>query len=173
MSAGAWHRALNDPRGWAMPTRSQNAYDGNPGYRGFSSFSRTLDRATTGDIRRLLRGLLTGHAGLGADDAILVADELVSNALRHGETPRVCRLIVTGNGGRLRIEVDDTSPRDPVMRTPDHTGGRGLILVDRLASRWGCTRRHDHKTVWAELTLDTPGSSGRAPHLTTARPWSG
>jgi two-component sensor histidine kinase len=115
--------------------------------------------------------MLADHAGLIADDAILVADELVSNALQHGQAPRACRLILVGNGSRLRIEVDDTSPQDPEIRTPDHTGGRGLILVDRLASRWGFTHHHDHKTVWAELTLNTPRSSGHAPHLTAARTW--
>lgn len=152
-----------------MPTQSSSARSGEPRPR---ILSHPLDSATTGEIRRLLRDLLSGHVGLIADDAILVADELVSNALQHGEAPRACRLIVVGNGSRLRIEVDDTSPQAPRIRTPDHTGGRGLILVDRLASRWGFTHHYGHKTVWAELTLDTPGSSGHAPHLATARKWT-
>lgn len=155
-----------------MTTQSDAAHDGDPRAGGPGHISRTLDGTATGDIRRLLRGMLTGHGGLVADDAVLVADELVSNALQHGGPPRVCRLILVGDGERLRIEVDDTSPQAPQIRTPDHTGGRGLILVDRLATRWGFTRHDSHKTVWAELTLNTPGSSGHARHLTVARTWT-
>jgi hypothetical protein len=152
-----------------MPAQPSSVHSSEPKPSGIS---RTLDGTTTRDIRRLLRGMLTGYAGLIADDAILVADELVSNAYQHGEAPRVCRLILIDNDSCLRIEVDDTSPRDPGIRTPDHTGGRGLILVDRLASRWGFTHHDDHKTVWAELILNTPGSSGHAPHLAAARAWA-
>ncbi|GAB1513083.1 ATP-binding protein [Actinophytocola sp. KF-1] len=153
-----------------MPT--EGAHSDDPGLSGDNYISRTLDGAATSEVRRLLRDLLSGHGGVIADDAVLVADELVSNALQHGGAPRSCRMFLTGDGARLRIEVDDSSPRDPEIRTPDHTGGRGLILVDRLASRWGFDRHVDHKTVWAELTLNTPGSSGHAPHLSTARTWS-
>jgi anti-sigma regulatory factor (Ser/Thr protein kinase) len=134
--------------------------------------SCSLDDVHTKNVRQLVRDLLAGHAGLIVDDAVLVTDELVTNAHRHGEAPRTCRLSLIDHGRCLRIEVDDTSSREPRIRTPDHTGGRGLILVDRLASRWGFDHTDTHKTVWAELDLDTPGSSGHAPHLTAARSWS-
>jgi len=134
--------------------------------------SCSLDDVPTKNVRQLVRDLLTGHAGITVDDAVLVTDELVTNARRHGEAPRICRLSLIDHGRCLRIEVDDASSREPRIRTPDHTGGRGLILVDRLASRWGFDHEDNHKTVWAELDLDTPGSSGHAPHLTAARSWS-
>jgi hypothetical protein len=55
------------------------------------------------------------------------------------------------------------------MRTPDRSGGRGLVLVDRLASSWGVQHHADHKTVWAEVALDrTSSSSGPARHLSVA-----
>lgn len=150
---------------------AEGAHSEDPGLSGDYRISRTLCGSATSEIRRLLRDLLSGHGGLVVDDAILVADELVSNALQHGAAPRSCRLILTHDGARVRIEVDDSSPRDPRLRPPDHTGGRGLILVDRLASRWGFDRHDSHKTVWAELTLNAPGSSGHAPHLTTVPDW--
>ncbi len=56
----------------------------------------------------------------------------------------------------MRIEVDDTGPGAPRLRAPDDTSGRGMILVDRLATTWTCTRHLDHKTVWAELALQPP-----------------
>jgi two-component sensor histidine kinase len=131
-----------------------------------------LETTTTRDVRHRVRDLLTGRAGVVVDDAVLVADELVSNAHRHGTAPRVCRLGLIHQGRCLRIEVDDASPHEPKIRTPDRSGGRGLVLIDRLASSWGVYRHGHHKTVWAELVLDRTGSSGHAPYLKPARTWS-
>jgi hypothetical protein len=151
-----------------MPGQSESVLSSEPSSMGIDC---ALDEAPTRSVRQLVRDVLAGHAGITVDDAVLVADELVTNALRHGEVPRLCRLALIGHGRCLRIEVDDASPREPKLRTPDDTGGRGLVLVDRLASRWGFEHHEDHKTVWAELALDTPGSSGHAPHLAAARTW--
>lgn len=123
---------------------------------------------STKNVRTGVRAVLTGRSGIVVDDSVVVAEELVANALLHGQAPRSCRLMLVHHGRHLRIEVDDTSPQMPKIRTPDHTGGRGLILVDRLATRWGVNAHGNHKTVWAELDLDTPGNSGHAPHLAPA-----
>ncbi len=123
-----------------------------------------LDSTPTSSVRDLVREVLLGRFGVVVEDAVLVVDELVTNALRHGEAPRRCRLVVLRHRDRLRVEVDDASRREPVIRTPDLTGGRGMILVDGLASRWGVDHHEDHKTVWAELVLDAP----HAPHLKAA-----
>jgi hypothetical protein len=131
-----------------------------------TSVACDLDKTPNSNVRDLVRGLLTGRTGLMIEDAVLVADELVTNAHRHGDAPRHCRLALLERAGLLRIEVDDASPTPPRIRTPDSSGGRGLILVDRLSSRWGVQHHVHHKTVWAELALDRPGSSGHAPHLT-------
>lgn len=141
--------------------RSSSVHSGDPSPAGVG---HVLDGTTTRHVRALVRGLLAGRADLVVDDAVLVADELVGNAHLHGDAPRLCRLALVNHGRRLRIEVDDASPEEPAIRTPDHTGGRGLILVDQLASSWGCTHHDDHKTVWAELTLGTP-----ARHLAAVR----
>lgn len=126
-----------------------------------------LSTTPSRDVRRMVRDLLAGRSGIPVDDAVQVTDELVSNAHQHGHTPRYCRVALINHGRRLRVEVDDTSPHPPRIRTPDRFGGRGLILVDRLASTWGVQHHPDHKTVWAELALNRPGSSGgHAPHLT-------
>ncbi|MFC4606386.1 ATP-binding protein [Streptomyces maoxianensis] len=56
----------------------------------------------------------------------------------------------------LRIEVTDTrGDRLPVNRQPgDDESGRGLILVDALADRWGVSPGPaPRKTVWAEIDL--------------------
>ncbi|MCO1574563.1 ATP-binding protein [Crossiella sp. SN42] len=136
-----------------------------------SGATHDLEAVPNRDIRRLVRGLLAGHNGLIVDDAVLVADELVSNAHRHGDAPRTCRIALVNQGRRLRIEVADTSPNLPRIRTPDRFGGRGLVLVDRLASAWGVLPHAHHKIVWAELALDRAGSSGHAAHLAAAADW--
>ncbi|MFE6489514.1 ATP-binding protein, partial [Streptomyces sp. NPDC057757] len=71
-------------------------------------------------------------------DAVLLVSELVGNALRHGGGPG--DLVLVRVTGRLRIEVSDASPRPPVPRPPHHpdeAGGLGLLLLSRLALRWG------------------------------------
>ncbi|WP_158633127.1 ATP-binding protein [Amycolatopsis sp. WAC 01376] len=130
-----------------------------------------LDATSTRDVRHGVREVLGRYRGLTVDDAVLVADELVSNAHRHGDAPRACRVGITHQGRCLRIEVDDASPRQPRRRTPDGSGGRGLMLIDRLSSTWGVQNYADHKTVWVELALNREGSSGHAPHLAAARDW--
>ncbi|WP_410599688.1 ATP-binding protein [Amycolatopsis sp. lyj-90] len=132
----------------------------------------TYDLATTanGVVRLEVRRLLSRYSGLIVDDAVLVTDELVSNANRHGHGPRTCHLELTDDENLL-IEVNDASPDQPRIRSPHAGGGRGLVLVDRLASAWGVRNFADHKTVWAQLALDRDGSSGRTRHLTTAEDW--
>jgi len=68
-----------------------------------------LDRPPTTSVRHLVREVLADCSGVMVDDAVLVADELVTNALRHGQAPRICRLTVLHHPRRLRIEVDDES----------------------------------------------------------------
>ncbi|GLV78462.1 ATP-binding protein [Streptomyces hygroscopicus] len=89
--------------------------------------------------------------------ALLVA-ELASNAVRHGRVPgRGFRLrMACATATRtIRIEVSDARedrlPAFPAAPTADDEAGRGLILVDLLATRWGTAPRVPvGKTVWAE-----------------------
>ncbi|MDQ0957654.1 anti-sigma regulatory factor (Ser/Thr protein kinase) [Streptomyces sp. B4I13] len=98
------------------------------------------------------------------DTIVLVAAELCANAVRHGHVAgRDFHLLLGADPatGTVRIEVSDTrGERLPRIRTtaPDD-GGRGLLLVEALADRWGCTPRVDGpgKTVWAECVA--PGGN--------------
>ncbi|MFJ7960618.1 ATP-binding protein [Streptomyces sp. NPDC096319] len=104
--------------------------------------------------------------GTGAHDTVvLVAAELTANAVRHGHVPgRDFRLFLHLRDGApavARIEVGDTrGERLPVRPGPLPEGelaegGRGLLLVERLADRWGWCPRPGApgKTVWAECAL--------------------
>ncbi|WP_078654089.1 ATP-binding protein [Streptomyces catenulae] len=104
------------------------------------------------------------------DAIVLIAGELSANAVRHGRVPGrdfVLRLgLVAGAPGRatVRVEVGDTRtervpPRPDAVREPgDAESGRGLLLVSRLAARWGWQPRvgGPGKTVWAEYVLVRP-----------------
>lgn len=82
------------------------------------------------------------------DVVLLLASELVTNAVRHGSGP--VRLHVAWGDGAVRVEVEDRSPRWPVVEAMDRDAlrGRGLILVDGLSSGWGVRALDIGKTVW-------------------------
>ncbi|MHC5705288.1 ATP-binding protein [Streptomyces tirandamycinicus] len=94
----------------------------------------------------------------------LVTAELASNVVRHGSLPgRDFRLTLLLPPHAFRIEVTDTRPeRLPPHTAPrpaDEASGRGLLLVQAYAGRWGCTVRDAYtKTVWAEVQHVTTGS---------------
>lgn len=104
--------------------------------------------------RRMLRDVCAGEEIL-YDDAALLVTELVSNAVKHAGTDVVVRACLSG--AVLRLEVLDGSRRPVRARVAEHSeeGGRGLILVDALADRWGVDAHSDGKEVWAELETQT------------------
>jgi anti-sigma regulatory factor (Ser/Thr protein kinase) len=107
-------------------------------------------------VRRWAADVLGAVAADHLGDVLLVATELVTNAYDHGYGPRRLRMSQTSRPCRVRIEVADANPRRPVVLVPGEGavgGGRGMLLVDKLAERWG-VRDDQHtggKTVWAEI----------------------
>ncbi|MFD9410824.1 ATP-binding protein [Streptomyces sp. NPDC059989] len=101
--------------------------------------------------------------GLPSEGPALIVAELAANAVTHGRVPgRDFRIVLAVGGGVLRIEVMDTrGDRVPGIRDADGgaEAGRGLVLVDAIADRWGVDRGLPPvKSVWAEL--DVPGWRG-------------
>lgn len=84
---------------------------------------------------------------------VLCASEVVTNAIEHGQPPIAVR--VDGGARRVRVEVDDGSGRQPELKDPDPraTRGRGLLIVERCADRWGVTRSRSGKVVWFEVEV--------------------
>jgi anti-sigma regulatory factor (Ser/Thr protein kinase) len=88
------------------------------------------------------------------NDALLVTSELFTNAVLHGSgridvyvtlDPEALRIAVVDDGRRTL----DRWPRRGV--TPTH-GGRGLRIVDAVASTWGNNLDPAGRTrVWAEM----------------------
>jgi anti-sigma regulatory factor (Ser/Thr protein kinase) len=85
----------------------------------------------------------------------LVVSELVTNAIRHAQSPIQLRLI---RDRTLICEVSDGSSTAPHLRRARafDEGGRGLLLVSRLALRWGSRQTPHGKTIWAEQALPGP-----------------
>ena len=88
------------------------------------------------------------------DRAVLLANELVTNAVVHARTDVRLRLELRGD--RLHIAVRDGSPRLLRLVAPDGQaeGGRGLWLVEQLARAWASTPHPDGgKVVWCVIDL--------------------
>ncbi|NAZ82945.1 SpoIIE family protein phosphatase [Kineococcus sp. R8] len=92
----------------------------------------------------------------------LLTSELVANAVLHGARAagdgreRAVEVRVDTAGGVVRVVVQDGNPDPPVLRHvgAEATGGRGVALVDALATRWGYEPLPSPgvgKTVWFEL----------------------
>src|SRR5436190_3967134 len=83
-------------------------------------------------------------------DAELLVSELVTNAILHARSPAT--VTIGRDGPQLRVAVCDSSPSPPRLRDygPDAVTGRGLLLVDRIARRWGVEMNGDGKCVWFE-----------------------
>ncbi|MFL6138499.1 MAG: SpoIIE family protein phosphatase [Frankiaceae bacterium] len=110
------------------------------------------DDDAAAEARRLVAETLAGGPfGTLVDDAQLVATELVTNALLHGAPPVALSVELTGSS--LRIEVSDGSSSTPLRGTGGESAmtGRGMVLVESLAARWGVERTDAGKLVWAEL----------------------
>ena len=85
--------------------------------------------------------------------AVLLASELVTNAIRHEEGETVT-LVITSACGQLRVEVHDTSHSVPIPvdGPADAETGRGLMLVASLSKEWGFFRTPTGKAVYFMLT---------------------
>ena len=103
--------------------------------------------------------------------------ELAANAATHGRlTGRNFQLALLATADVLRVEVTDargdTLPRRRPP-SPDAESGRGLVLVDAFADRWGVSLGPvPRKTVWAELDL-LPARSPAGPGPGHGGPCSG
>ncbi len=87
------------------------------------------------------------------ETAELLTTELVTNAIVHVGCKS--HLFIRAAKGVVRVEVSDPDDRLPSMTAPDADApdGRGLAIVNGLASAWGVDRgTGGGKTVWFELS---------------------
>jgi len=100
----------------------------------------------------------------GLSDLALVVSELVTNAVVHGRGAITLKL--ERDGPIVRGEVVDEGggfEREIRERGTDDVGGRGLMIVEALSSRWGVYEGTTH--VWFELDAGSTDLDRTEPEL--------
>jgi anti-sigma regulatory factor (Ser/Thr protein kinase) len=89
------------------------------------------------------------------EEVTMTSNELVTNAVVHGTPPVDIRVVRTARN--VVVEVTDANPERPRPTWPaaDEEHGRGLRVVEGVATRWGVRPAPDHKTVWCSHRLST------------------
>ena len=105
------------------------------------------------ELRRWARAwMLSRRSRVDAQDVVLGMTELVGDSAEHGGGP--IEVEISDDGELLLLQVSDRSDGVPGQPQQDTTaeGGRGVLLMDRLALRWGVRlRQGGGKTVWCEF----------------------
>jgi anti-anti-sigma factor len=136
--------------------------------------------------RQEVREAIDGRVSPSESEVVvLITSELVTNAVvhpRHQDGASI-RLWIGADEGLVRVEVTDSGQGfEPSELTPDNraVGGRGLVVVDHGATRWGTSKSHGF-SVWFELASASkiaeradPAAARRqvTPPKVTASGWS-
>ncbi|MFG2038888.1 SpoIIE family protein phosphatase [Dactylosporangium sp. NPDC048998] len=145
------------------------------------------DHSSPGLAREAIRTIMH-ERDLGAvlDEALLLVTELTTNSVVHAGTE--VDLDITASDGSLTVSVLDFRPGTVTPSFPDSTGelperGRGLLLVEQLATAWGTLHFPGGKGVWFRLDRPSPrpGTAGEPavapaidlPSAVDALTWSG
>ncbi|MEU4397859.1 SpoIIE family protein phosphatase [Micromonospora orduensis] len=139
------------------------------------------DRRTPAAARAVVRSVLTeAHLDELANEALLLTTELTTNAVEHARTELDIDVVADEVGLTVTVSDFAAGPGDEltVGTRNDATEinevserGRGLLLVDHFASRWGTTYLPTGKGVWFRLDrpdADPPGAAGTATPADTA-----
>jgi len=85
-----------------------------------------------------------------ADATALIATELVANAVQHAGTE--ITFVVSRRPSYLHLACRDRSQAVPHRgRTDGLDGGRGLLIIESMATSWGFSPTLDGKVVWATV----------------------
>ncbi|MFF1906071.1 ATP-binding protein [Kitasatospora sp. NPDC058218] len=124
------------------------------------------DAAAVPEARRLVVTILREWgvplSGDASGEVELCAGEVIANAVEH--TGGRCAASVEWRGERLRVEVADAGA-SLARSTPEEeaTNGRGLLLVEALASAWGWHRQGAGKVVWFEFPIGSVADEWSSP----------
>lgn len=120
---------------------------------------------SVGQARAAVRKLMT-DCGFEAtsDDVLLCLSEALTNSITHAKDVDMVTVIARCCGRMVRVEVHDPDSTRPIVEAPARgetrgqlpqaglveESGRGLLLIDAVASRWGVTPKAPGKMVWFE-----------------------
>ena len=112
----------------------------------------------------------SGAAEGAVERLLLVFEELVSNAVRHGRPP--IEVMVTATGHHWLLEVTDAAgdtPPGPDLQRDPARGGWGLALIPDISGAYGWERLSDgRKVVWAQVDYSRE-EAPRTPGLGVGR----
>ena len=113
------------------------------------------DPISVREARADLRSVLAEEVGdntLGVVE--LLTTELVMNSIEHADTKATVTAEI--HRDKVRVAVSDDGPGLPERRVSSNAeeSGRGLMIVDALAQRWGVDRTPKGKTVWFEVAVE-------------------
>jgi anti-sigma regulatory factor (Ser/Thr protein kinase) len=114
----------------------------------------TREPAAAAEARGQIRAAICGwDTPVDLDVAVLLTNELVTNAITHTAGEAITLIIQQYGSGELRVDVCDTSSALPVIAntSPDEETGRGLVLVASLSDEWGILRTRAGKSVYFTL----------------------
>jgi anti-sigma regulatory factor (Ser/Thr protein kinase) len=135
--------------------------DADPRTEGFESVSTVFPAVppSASSARRFV------NAALGRWDvpdhvveiALLLTSELVTNAYLHAACD--AQVSVVRRPGMVRVEVRDAGAGRVQRRAldPARPDGRGLNIVDALATQWGSATSESGTLVWFELPIGDDG----------------
>ncbi|RII12249.1 Histidine kinase-, DNA gyrase B-, and HSP90-like ATPase [Streptomyces sp. YIM 130001] len=163
MDNGGWGDIPSPQAGGSVPTDAPAA--GPLPYEGVWRFSAPAVDASVPQARHAVRDLLA-RQGVPVGEEILqglllIASELVTNAVRHAAvlSPMLAVEVAVG-ADWVRVSVEDSHPYRPRALEADQgqTGGRGLLLVREITQEAGgaCDAEHTAsggKVIWAALPL--------------------
>ncbi|MFC8349786.1 ATP-binding protein [Streptomyces sp. NPDC057280] len=87
--------------------------------------------------------------------------EILANAVVHAQT--MSRVTVRWTGAAVRVETTDANQQALPRTSPSEhdESGRGLLMVQEMASRWGVEHTGVGKTVWFEIDHPSDGETAR------------
>jgi len=104
--------------------------------------------------RRHAREILRRHGvpQRKTEITLLLLTELVTNSARHAPPDHPINVALTLNGPSVEVEATDTGApvHPPLSRPPHRARGFGLVIVGRLARRWGIAPNPPNQ-VWFEV----------------------
>ena len=107
---------------------------------------------TPAAARAVVRDALErGSADVRIDDVALVVSELVTNAVLHGDGDITLDVVVEPATVRIAVEDSGSGAAEAVDAAGNAESGRGLMLVSKIAARWGVRPAHRGKVVWADV----------------------
>jgi len=105
------------------------------------------------DARIVIRQTLGSISQDRAERAAVCGSELVANAVRHGMPPIVLSVVLGAEEVVIAVADGSREPPRPRAAGADDPTGRGTLIVDRLADRWGVDFLQGGKRVWCLITL--------------------